>query len=511
MSVMSGGLDRRLWAISSVVILGAMMSILDTTIVNVAIDALARDLHASLGTIQWVSTGYMLALATVIPLTGWAAERFGTKRLFLVAVTLFVAGSALCGLAWSSQSLIFFRVLQGLGGGMVMPTGMMILAQAAGPQRMGRVLSVIGVPMLIAPVIGPALGGYLIDAVSWRWIFFVNVPVGAIALVLAARILDRDRPQEHHRLDVRGFLYLSPGLTLLVYGLAEAGSEGSMTALRPLLAIAAGIVLIASFVRHALRAQRPLLDLQLFRVRAFWASSATTFVLGGALFGAMILMPLYYQLVHGASALEAGLLLAPQGLGVAVAMPIAGRLADRIGPGRIVVSGLFVVLFGTLAFTQVTASTSYVLLGVSLFVRGAGLGMTMMPAMSAAYQVLDRAAVPRATTTLNILNRVGGALGTAILAVTLQGQIQSNLAGLAPGGASSGLGSAEVLTPEQRAIVAPHLADAFGATFWWAMALTVVAVIPALLLPMGPPASASEPPSGEAEAEQREAVLAAVE
>jgi EmrB/QacA subfamily drug resistance transporter len=504
---MSGGLDRRLWAISSVVILGAIMSILDTTIVNVAIDALARDLHASLGTIQWVSTGYMLALATVIPLTGWAAERFGTKRLFIVAVTLFVAGSALCGAAWSSESLIAFRVLQGLGGGMVMPTGMMILAHAAGPQRMGRVMSVIGVPMLIAPVIGPVLGGYLIDEISWRWIFFVNIPVGAVALVLATKILDRDRPQERHPLDVRGFLYLSPGLTALVYGLAEAGSVGSMTAIRPLVSVAVGLVLIGLFIRHALRATRPLLDLQLFRVRAFWASSATTFVLGGALFGAMILIPLYYQLVHGASALEAGLLMAPQGLGVAVAMPIAGRLADRLGPGKIVVTGLGVVLLGTFAFTQVTDSSSYVVLGVSLFFRGAGLGMTMMPAMSAAYQVLDRAAVPRATTTLNILNRVGGALGTAILAVALQGQIEDNLAGLVPGGASSGLGSAQVLTPEQRAVVAPPLAEAFGTTFWYAMALTLVAVIPALLLPMGPPKPPATPPPDVA-AEEREAVLA---
>ena len=508
---MSGGLDRRLWAISSVVILGAVMSILDTTIVNVAIDALARDLNASLGTIQWVSTGYMLALATVIPLTGWAAERFGTKRLFLTAVSLFAVGSALCGFAWSSESLIIFRVLQGLGGGMVMPTGMMILAHAAGPQRMGRVMSVIGVPMLIAPVIGPVLGGYLIDEISWRWIFFVNVPVGIVALVMAQRILDRDRPQERHPLDVRGFLYLSPGLTLLVYGLAEAGSEGSMTGARPLLSIAAGVVLIAAFVWHALHTVRPLLDLQLFRIRAFWASSATTFVLGGALFGAMILMPLYFQLVRGASALEAGLLLAPQGLGVAVAMPIAGRLADKLGPGRVVVSGLFVVLLGTFAFTQVTATTSETLLGISLFIRGAGLGMTMMPAMSAAYQVLDRAAVPRATTTLNILNRVGGALGTAILAVTLQGNIEANLSGLVPGGASSGLGSAQVLTDSQRAVIAEPLAAAFGSTFWFAMVLTMVALVPALLLPMHPPAPPAAQPSSEPPADQREPVLAGMD
>ena len=509
---MSGGLDRRLWAISSVVILGAVMSILDTTIVNVAIDTLGRDLHASLGTIQWVSTGYMLALATVIPLTGWSAERFGTKRLFMLAVSLFVAGSALCGLAWSSESLIAFRVLQGLGGGMVMPVGMMILAQAAGPQRMGRVMSVIGVPMLIAPVIGPALGGYLIDEISWRWIFFVNIPVGAVALLLAWRILDRDAPHERHAFDLRGFLLLSPGLTALVYGLAEAGSVGSLTAVKPLVAIGLGLGLIAGFVWSAFHTERPLLDLNLFRVRAFWASSATTFLLGAALFGAMILMPLYYQLVHGASALDAGLLLAPQGLGAATAMPIAGRLSDRIGPGRIVLAGLVVVLVGTFAFTQVTATTSFVILSVALYFRGVGLGMTMMPAMSAAYQVLDRAAVPRATTTLNILNRVGGALGTAILAVLLQSHIQDALIGLVPAG-STGSAAADpgALPTAAREALAPALAGAFADTFWWAMALTALALLPAMLLPMGPPAAPVEVDRREVGADAPEPVLAAVD
>ena len=422
---MSGGLDRRLWAISSVVILGAVMSILDTTIVNVAIDTLGRDLHASLGTIQWVSTGYMLALATVIPLTGWAAERFGTKRLFMLAVSLFVVGSALCGFAWSSESLIVFRVLQGLGGGMVMPVGMMILAQAAGPQRMGRVMSVIGVPMLIAPVIGPALGGYLIDAISWRWIFFVNIPVGAVALVLAARILDRDNPQERHAFDLRGFLLLSPGLTALVYGLAEAGSVGSLTAVKPLAAIGVGLLLIAAFVLvgvpHRAAAARP---------HAVPRARVLGLVRDD--------VPARRRAVRGddpdAAVLPAGARLV--GAGRRPAARSAGprrrhRDADRraasptaSAPAGSCSRAWSSCSLGTFAFTQVTASTSFVVLSVALYFRGIGLGMTMMPAMSAAYQVLDRAAVPRATTTLNILNRVGGALGTAILAVLLQSHIR---------------------------------------------------------------------------------------
>src|SRR6201991_2268901 len=185
----SEGLDRRLLMIASVVVLGVIMSILDTTVVNVAINTLARDFETDLPTIQWIVTRYTLALATVIPLTGWAADRFGTKRLYMMSIGLFVAGSALSGLAWSAESLIGFRVLQGLGGGMIMPAGMTILTQAAGPQRLGRGMSVVGVPMLMGPIIGPILGGWLVDDVSWRWIFYVNLPIGAVALTAATRLL----------------------------------------------------------------------------------------------------------------------------------------------------------------------------------------------------------------------------------------------------------------------------------------------------------------------------------
>ena len=209
--------------VSVVVVLGAIMSILDTTIVNVAIDSLSRDFHTDLATIQWVSTGYMLALATVIPLTGWAADRFGTKRLYLTSLVLFVGGSILCGVAWSAGSLIGFRVLQGLGGGMIMPVVMTIMTKKAGPHRMGRVMGVLGVPMLIAPIAGPILGGWLVDDVSWRWIFFINVPIGIVAFLAAYAVLDRDEPQPTHKLDWVGMALLSPGLALLIL-LAVAGA-----------------------------------------------------------------------------------------------------------------------------------------------------------------------------------------------------------------------------------------------------------------------------------------------
>ena len=205
------GLDRSTWIVAGVVLLGAVMSILDTTVINVAIDRLAIDFNTSLTTIQWVVTGYTLALAAVIPLTGWAADRFGTKRIYIWSLVLFMLGSILSGLAWSAGSLIAFRVLQGIGGGMIMPAVMTIMTKKAGPHRMGRVMGVLGVPMLVAPILGPILGGWLVDDVSWRWIFFINVPIGIVAIALALIVLERDQPQPAHKLDWLGMALLSPG------------------------------------------------------------------------------------------------------------------------------------------------------------------------------------------------------------------------------------------------------------------------------------------------------------
>src|SRR5437016_834705 len=226
------GLSREILVLAGVVILGTIMTVLDLTVVNVAIPTLARDLGASIPAIQWVMTGYMLAFATVIPLTGWAAERFGARRTWIFALLVFLAGSVLAGAAWSLGSLIAFRVLQGLGAGMILPVGQTILAQAAGPERMGRVMSVIGVPMLLAPVFGPVLGGAIVDAASWRWIFYINLPVGALALLAAVRLLPEAKPRLGQRLDRRGLVLLSPGIALFLYGVSEAGNAGGFDATR---------------------------------------------------------------------------------------------------------------------------------------------------------------------------------------------------------------------------------------------------------------------------------------
>ncbi|HYV14889.1 MAG TPA: MDR family MFS transporter [Conexibacter sp.] len=470
-------LGREVRIVAAVVVLGAVMSILDTTIVNVALDTLSRELHAPLDTIQWVSTGYLLSLAMVIPLSGWCSERFGTKRVWMTSVAVFGLGSVLCGLAWSADSLIAFRVLQGFGGGMIMPVGMSILAQTAGPSRLGRVMALIGFPMLLGPILGPVLGGLIVDNTSWRWIFYVNVPIVALALVLAGRLLQSDQGRaDAGRLDLVGVALLSPGLAGIVFGLSEVESHGGIGAPIAFGPILAGILLVAAFARHAWRAQRPLVDVRLFRFGSFSAASASVFLIGGALFGTMLVLPLYYQVARGQSALTAGLLMAPQGLGAACAMPFAGRLTDRVGGGLVAVTGLTIMTLGTLPLAFVGADTSYGLLGATLVVRGVGLGCAMMPTLAAAYACLERAAVPRATAALNALQRVGGSVGTALLAVVLQHEIRIALGG------GSGASTLQPIPPAVRAHVATPLASAFANTFWWSIAMSLVAIVPAALL-----------------------------
>jgi EmrB/QacA subfamily drug resistance transporter len=494
-SASAGGLDRGVLAVAIVVVLGAIMSILDVTVVNVALKHLSEDFNASLATIQWVATGYTLALATVIPVTGWASARFGTKRLYILSIVLFVGGSALAGTAWSAESLIAFRVLQGLGGGMIMPAGMTILTQAAGPQRVGQVMSIVGIPMLLGPITGPILGGWLVDDVSWRWIFYINVPIGAVALILAARILKRDEPRPAERLDFLGLLLLSPGLAALIYGLATGAEKSDFGRPDVLIPTVVGAVLTLGFVFHALgrHNKNPLIDLRLFRRRSVATASGTLVLFACAFFGAMLILPLYYQSVRGETAFAAGLLLAPQGVGAMITMPIGGKLTDRVGPGRVVWIGLTVVVLGVAGFaSQLTADASYWGLGAALFVMGLGMGMTMMPTMSAAMQTLQHDEVPRASTALNIIQQVAGSIGTAFIAVLLASQLRSR--GLPTGGAAAeapaGAGAQQV-PPEVMAQIFSKMADAFQTTYWWSLALLTLAFIPALMLPRKKPEGAA--------------------
>jgi len=471
--------DRRLMSVAAVVIVGAIMSILDTTIVNVALRDLGEDLDTSISTVQWVATGYMLALAAVIPLTGWASERFGGKRVWIGAVAVFTLTSALCGAAQDVDQLIALRVLQGIGGGMILPIGQIMLTQVAGPQRVGRVMSIIAVPMLLAPIFGPTIGGLIVDNLSWRWIFYVNVPVGVLGLVLASRVLPGGEGRPGIPLDWLGAILSSGGAAALVFGLSETGEHGGFDGAITWAPIVAGVLLVALFVLHALRIPHALINIRLFRKPGFSTASISVFVLGAAMFGSMILLPLYFQVARGEDATHAGLLLIPQGIGMGIAMPLSGIITDRVGGGLPTIAGVVVLIVSSIALTAVGADTSYVLVSVVLLVRGLGIGMSMMPAMAAAYTTLDPSDVPRATTGLNVLQRVGGAIGTALLTVVLTRALTDR--GFSEGIGGEGAVASGAPLPHE---VAVRIADAFSHAFWWAAAFVAVAIVPAIVLAM---------------------------
>ncbi|CAN7334823.1 DHA2 family efflux MFS transporter permease subunit [Knoellia sp. LjRoot47] len=418
-------IDGAVLKIAGVVVLGAIMSILDITVVNVALPDLqvtftGADNPLPYATVAWTVTAYTLALATVIPLTGWAADRFGTKRLYMLALLLFTLGSVLCAAATSINLLILFRVVQGLGGGLLMPLGMTIMTRAAGPARMGRLMAILGVPMLLGPIGGPILGGWLIDKVSWHWIFLINLPLGVAALAYAAWALPKDNPEPTESFDFLGMALMSPGLASFLYGVSSIPDEGTFASPKVLGFAGVGIALMVAFVFHSFRPEHPLLDLRLFKNKNLTVSIITMFIFAGAFFGGLLLVPTYLQQVRGEGALDAGLLVAPQGIGAMLTMPIAGALADKMPVGRIVPFGLAIITGGMFALTQVDADTSYwgYLIPV-LFVMGLGMGATMMPLMTSAIKTLTAHQVARGSTLLNISQQVASSIGVAIISVVL--------------------------------------------------------------------------------------------
>jgi EmrB/QacA subfamily drug resistance transporter len=458
-------LDPALIRLAAILLTGAIAPFLDTTIVNVALDDIGRGLHADVGTVQWVLTGYLLAFGMVVPLSGWALRRFGGRPTWMFSLGLFLAGSVLCGTAWNIGSLIVFRVIQGIGGGLMVPILLTLLVQAAGGRKLGRLMATVSLPVVIVPILGPVVGGLIVSSLSWRWIFYVNVPVCLAGLALAWRGLrDVGRPQPGQRLDLLGLALLSPGVAAILYGLAQVSTRGGFGHLIVLGPLLGGLAAVGLFALRTLRlGQRaePVLDLRLFRIPSFAGAASLMFLFGLSLYGAMLLLPLYYQQLRGASALAAGLLLAPQGVGSLLPRLVIGRLTDRFGPRPVVLAGTLVAALGTLPFALATAHTSEILLSAALVVRGAGLGGATIAVMAAAFEGLEPGQVPHASSATRIMQQVGGAFGASVLAVIL-----ARLAAGHPG--------------------ALGLASAFRGTFWWCLACTVLALGPALLLSRAP-------------------------
>jgi MFS family permease len=481
-------IDPKVLKTSLILIVGFIAVIFDTTIVSVALHTLATRLNAPVSTIQWVTTGYLLALGIAVPLSTWGMRRFGSKRLWMAALAVFLAGSIGSSLAWNVDSLIAWRVVQGAGGGIMFPLLTTLIMQAAGGKALGRTVTIVALPALLGPILGPLVGGAILTHLSWRFMFWVNVPFCVAGLILAARYLPADKLTAGHkpRLDLPGLALLAPGIAAIILGLSNAGTNAGFAHPGVIVPLAVGVALTAAFTGYALRLTanhdtrnhgtrnhgtrnhdtgrhgEPLVNVRLLGRRPVAAASAVLFFSGFSLYGAMLLLPLYYQEVRGASALTAGIMLVPQGVGALLSRGLAGRLTDKIGGRPIAVAGFVIVTAATIPFALAGAHTNPWMLALCLVIRGFGLGAVTIPVMAVTFLGLDKEQIPHASVVTRTVQQIGGSFGTAVLAVILSAALTAR-----PG----------------------NLAGGFDVAFWWAAGFSALAVLLSLWLPGSPRAA----------------------
>ncbi|HEX6513779.1 MAG TPA: DHA2 family efflux MFS transporter permease subunit [Chloroflexota bacterium] len=397
---------------------GIFMDILDTTIVNVALPKLADDFHASVASLEWVVTGYLLSLAVWIPASGWVGDRFGTKRTFLFANAMFVIGSALCGLAWSIESLTLFRVLQGIGGGMLTPVGMAMLYRAFTPQERARASAILSVPTTMAPMLGPVLGGFLVDQLSWRWIFFVNVPVGILSFWFSAACLQEHREPDAGRFDPAGFLLSGFAVAGILYALSRGVDDG-WTSSRVLLLGVGGLISFALLFVVELRLTSPMLDLRLYSVHLFRVTNGVAFMSFSSQFGMLFLLPLFLQEPRGLSALESGLTTFPQPIGQLLTIQVTSRLYARIGPRKNLVVSTFGLALTSGLFLLVGLQTDLWLIRGLMLLRGMFIAFQMVAMQTAAFSAVPRQKTGRASSLISTMRQLAAAFGVAVAATVL--------------------------------------------------------------------------------------------
>jgi EmrB/QacA subfamily drug resistance transporter len=412
---MTERLDPLVRRVVAVAFIGPFMTQMDSTVVNVSLSTIRDDLHSTIDSTQWVVSGYLLALALMLPLNGWLVDRIGAKRLYLICFSAFTLASALCGLAPSIDLLVAARVVQGIAGGLLAPMTQMMIARHAG-KHIARVMGYTTVPVLFAPLVGPVLAGAILSYAGWPWLFFINLPIGALGLVLAIMLLPRDEATtQRHAFDAVGFMLISPGLACLLYGFEQ------MTQPRGIVCAALGAGLLVAFVVHAHRQQAAaLIDLAIFRTRVFATGARTQFLSNAAMFAGQLIVPLY--LINGAhlTPSEAGWMIAPLGLGLLCTNPSTGWLTERFGFRAVATTGAAVVIAGTAPLLWMACTSfSSPLAGVCMFLRGAGQGAIGIPSLSAAYSSIPKPRLAVATTAINIVQRLGGPVGTTAITVVL--------------------------------------------------------------------------------------------
>jgi EmrB/QacA subfamily drug resistance transporter len=408
-----------------IICLGALMSSVDATVTNIALNTLEHNLHSSVASVQWVMTAYLLTVAGVIPVSGWASRRFGARRVYVTSLAVFGFSSGLCALAGSLQMLVACRLLQGLSGGMLVPIGQLIAAEVAGPSKMGKMVSRIWTFSSIGSMVGPTLGGAILETLGWRWIFMINVPISVIATIAAVYFLPSTPSRPAGKLDIGGLFRLSLGVPAMVFALAQAEQSGSLLSASAVIPMLIGVLLILDFVRHALRSSRPLLDIRLCARPTFRAGLISIFFVDIIWFGVLVLLPLCFQQLLHLSPLAAGMLMAPQGVGTAAGMWYMGRLGDRPLARRLGAFGAFMLIATTMVIAEFGGGMPVWLICLTLLVAGFAAGFAWIPSTAASYIGMKQDEISHGSPLVTVVMRLGASFGTAIAAILLQANIDS--------------------------------------------------------------------------------------
>ncbi len=407
------------------VVLGVFMAILDNTVVNVAIPKMMSVFAASQNEIQWVVTAYMLVTGMLTPVSGYLGDRFGQKRVYLFALAVFTLGSAMAGFAWSTETMIAFRVFQAVGGAMLMPTSMAIMFSMSPPERRGTIMGIWGIALMFAPALGPTLSGYLVEYVDWRLIFYINVPFGILSFFLVSASLPTMIGRKTEKLDVWGFATSLIGFFSLLYALSEAPSDGwgSPTIM---IFLFLAVVFLTLFVAVELTTESPMLDLRLLGRRVFLTATITSSFISVALLGVLFILPVFLQDSLGLSPLQTGLLTLPGAIVTAITMPISGYLFDRFGARALGILGLAITVITSIFYTYLNVNWTFSMIMVLYTVRSLGMGLTMMPVSTAGLNDVPKHLVSRGTALQNTTRNVAGSIGTAYLSTVMQTSSTSN-------------------------------------------------------------------------------------
>jgi EmrB/QacA subfamily drug resistance transporter len=405
-----------------VLVLGSLMTAIDITVATVALHAIEGDLHSPVADAHWVLTAPLLAGAAAIPVSGWLARRFGPRRIYIMSLSLFAASSGMCAVASSLGVLVAFRALEGVADGLLLPLSQVIAAEVVGSERIGRIFSRIWMATSLGVVAGPSIGGAIVDSLGWRWIFVLNVPLGLFAIIAALRLLPATPARAPGPLDVPGLLRLSSGLPCIVYGLVAIGRAGTPP-VAAVMALGLGLALLLDFVRHAFRVDSPLLDLRLWARRTFASGALSLFLCEAALFGPILLLPLYFQQVHHLSPGQTGLLMAPQGVGNIFGLYASGRVRDSYRAVQVAVGGAVVLAVATAMVGHLGPSTPDSVICLVLLVAGVASGLVWVPAVNTTYMGLDGDQISHASTLVSAALRVAGAFATALAAIVLQREL----------------------------------------------------------------------------------------